>query len=392
VVAVLATGALGAAGGTAVAQPSGSSPAFNSLTAGQAHMDWMSSLPDSASLAALSVPGTHDTLAIHGGLAPWAYEAQEDHGDSAGTLDAQFASGIRAVDIRVRVVNDGTAFAIHHTDVYQHANFDDVLAHAKRFLTAHPGETILMSLSGECDANSSEGGSGISSVGHCADDPASTRQSDRIHIFRDYLARYPGLFYAPTVSGGSAATMPSLGQVRGHIVLGAFKGPRGGIYAGYGLTQLTAGYQDSYTENDWSECDTAQKWDEARANISAASADSSAWMYTTYLSANCAPLGPGPATMAGGGLFTTGVNERALDDLGSGGAAELNRTGVVMMDYPGSGLISAIINHNYPQISVVSLRAHANGEIVTAENQGKSYLIANRTAIGLWEEFDLVQD
>ncbi len=40
----------------------------------------------------------------------------------------------------------------------------------------------------------------------------------------------------------------------------------------------------------------------------------------------------------------------------------------------------------------VSLRAHANGDIVTAENAGASALIANRTAIGTWEEFDLINN
>ncbi|HEY1484996.1 MAG TPA: hypothetical protein VGF84_02765, partial [Micromonosporaceae bacterium] len=37
----------------------------------------------------------------------------------------------------------------------------------------------------------------------------------------------------------------------------------------------------------------------------------------------------------------------------------------------------------------VSLRAHANAEVVTADNGGASPLINNRTAIGPWEEFDL---
>jgi len=40
----------------------------------------------------------------------------------------------------------------------------------------------------------------------------------------------------------------------------------------------------------------------------------------------------------------------------------------------------------------ISLRAHANGDIVTADNTGASPLIANRTAIGSWEEFDLIHD
>ncbi|MEE4542631.1 hypothetical protein V2S66_11715 [Streptomyces sp. V4-01] len=40
--------------------------------------------------------------------------------------------------------------------------------------------------------------------------------------------------------------------------------------------------------------------------------------------------------------------------------------------------------------TVVSLRAHANGDYVTADNAGASPLIANRTAIGQWEQFDLI--
>ena len=40
----------------------------------------------------------------------------------------------------------------------------------------------------------------------------------------------------------------------------------------------------------------------------------------------------------------------------------------------------------------VSLRAYNNQHIVTADNAGASPLIANRTAIGPWEEFDLVYD
>jgi hypothetical protein len=42
--------------------------------------------------------------------------------------------------------------------------------------------------------------------------------------------------------------------------------------------------------------------------------------------------------------------------------------------------------------TVISLRAHANGDIVTADNAGASPLIANRTTIGPWEEFDLIQN
>ena len=41
---------------------------------------------------------------------------------------------------------------------------------------------------------------------------------------------------------------------------------------------------------------------------------------------------------------------------------------------------------------VISLKAHANSDYVTADDSGASPLIANRTAIGPWEEFDLITD
>ena len=45
-----------------------------------------------------------------------------------------------------------------------------------------------------------------------------------------------------------------------------------------------------------------------------------------------------------------------------------------------------------PPSSVVSLRAMADNDYVTAENAGTSPLIANRTAIGGWEQFDLINN
>ena len=43
-----------------------------------------------------------------------------------------------------------------------------------------------------------------------------------------------------------------------------------------------------------------------------------------------------------------------------------------------------------PRPAPISLRARANSRYVCAENAGASPLIANRTAIGPWEQFDLV--
>ena len=45
-----------------------------------------------------------------------------------------------------------------------------------------------------------------------------------------------------------------------------------------------------------------------------------------------------------------------------------------------------------PPTGVIALRAHANSKYVCADNAGASALIANRTAIGGWETFKLVQN
>lgn len=338
---IIAASGLLAWSAPASAQPTTWSSSFNNLTA-QTRTDWMSQVPDSTSLADMSIPGTHDTLAIEPGLLAADFETQENQGTSAATLTTQLDAGIRAIDIRVRVVSG--AFVIHHTDVYEDTNFDDVLTKAKDFLAAHPTETILMHLHGECDADTTEGGSGSSSVGHCADVPSDTTEADRIAIFESYLARYPGLFYAPTVTGTSTADMPTLGEARGHIVLTDFTGPLGEIYAGWGLTSMTDSTWSNRIENDWTECDLATKFAEARATIDTASTDASSQdMYTSYLSANCSPLGADPAQMAGGYDGGTGENQLLLDYLNAG---SVSRTGVIMMDFPGYAVVTAIINLN----------------------------------------------
>jgi hypothetical protein len=65
------------------------------------HPDWMGLLPDGANLAALSIPGTHDTMAW--GVTPVANTQDSD-------LSEQLNSGIRALDIR--------AEARHYIEVY----------------------------------------------------------------------------------------------------------------------------------------------------------------------------------------------------------------------------------------------------------------------------------
>ena len=113
---------------------------FGSLqTSSPGNIDWMGRLADGHSLARLSVPGTHESISLCGatvraqeceGISTDFTKTQEKWGFSAETLTVQYLSGIRSIDVRVRVNRDadGLALTVHHGPYYQHANFADVLA------------------------------------------------------------------------------------------------------------------------------------------------------------------------------------------------------------------------------------------------------------------------
>jgi hypothetical protein len=297
--------------------------------------DWMRALPDAAGLAALSVPGTHETMSIHGGA--WT-QTQEDFGDGGNTLAAQLTAGIRMIDIRARV-NTGNTFTIHHGGTYQNANFDDVLTKLADFLGAHPGEAVVLRLKQECTGE----------LGSCTD---ATGQSSFPDIFDAYAARHPSLFWAPSVTRATAAAMPTLGAIRGKVVLAVMNGPRGGRFANYGLAQFT-GWNDgssTYVQDAYNVPNIgaiATKRDQVRRFLDATGAGDATAMYVNFTSG--ASIFATPAQVAGGALGVQGVNPFLLTYLNEGPEIHtpVRRTGAVLLDFPGGELINKIISFNH---------------------------------------------
>ncbi|KAG5264390.1 hypothetical protein AALO_G00253270 [Alosa alosa] len=96
---------------------------------------WMADIPSSRPLSEVTMPGTHNTMALYGGgLA----ECQ------SWSLAQQLHAGVRFLDVRVRHV--GGNLTIHHGISYQYAHFGDVLQGVDAFLKEHPSETVLMRL------------------------------------------------------------------------------------------------------------------------------------------------------------------------------------------------------------------------------------------------------
>jgi hypothetical protein len=292
--------------------------------------DWMRSVPDATGLAAMSIPGTHETMAIHGGDLT---QTQEDFGDSGATLAAQLDAGIRMIDIRARV-NTGNTFTIHHGFVYQNATFDDVLNVLGTFLAAHPGEAIVMRLKQECTGE----------FGSCTDVSGQKAFPD---IFDAYANQRGNLFWQPSVTRGTAAATPTLGEIRGKIVLAVLNGPHGGRFTDYGLAQF-ADWNDgssTYVQDNYNVPNTgaiATKRDQVRRFLDATNAGDPAKMYVNFASG--ASFFAQPQQVAGGAFGVQGVNPFLLTYLNEG--HDLHRTGVIMLDFPGGALIDKILSYD----------------------------------------------
>ncbi|MGW7312563.1 phosphatidylinositol-specific phospholipase C domain-containing protein [Streptomyces sp. NPDC054865] len=333
----IAVGSLVSATAPAAAAGSVKADAFRSLKNAPLQQDWMKGLDGGTSLARVSMPGTHDTLSIHGGHFA---QTQEDLGDSADTLTAQLDKGIRALDLRVRVT-ENEFFAIHHGAIYQNANFDDVLGKARTFLNQHPGETLVMRLKAECPIGSGGGATG------CTNDPSNVSAGVIAAIFDRYAKKYDGLFYKPSITRNSLTQTPTLAQARGKIVLGTFGVSDSTSSASYG----TLGFHDKLAD-DWKPKSADTKWNGVKANIDRASADTGNSWYVTYTSATSALAEPSPEEYAGGYMdnsggvvsYVTGQNQLLMNYLNSN--ATRGRIGIVMTDFPGWALIQNIIDRN----------------------------------------------
>jgi 1-phosphatidylinositol phosphodiesterase len=277
-------------------------------------------------LAQMSIPGTHDTLTYD---LP-AYTAAWDQNLS---LAMQLQAGIRAVDFRASHWND--TFAMYHGSVYLDMEFGEhALTPMVEFLDAHPTETILMRIMDNGDVG------------------GNTRTfAETFKAYRDN-PNYKPYFWMPPAPD---AAIPTLTQVRGKIVVLQNFTPLSGEQ--YGLPwndNPKIDIQDdsnvASSEYKWNysvgpQFDDAQNHEpDCAPPIGNAPDNTNCKLYINHTSA----AGIMPYHMAGGipAFGTRGVNDYTLEYLFE--RSGLRRTGVVMMDFPGAGLIDAIIAHNLP--------------------------------------------
>ncbi|KAG7271171.1 hypothetical protein CRUP_025486 [Coryphaenoides rupestris] len=250
---------------------------------------WMSGIPDSLPLSEVTMPGTHNTMALFGGPAAKC---------QSWNLTSQLRAGVRFLDIRLRHVKGN--LTLHHWIYSQKVHFGHVLRGVVDFLDEYLNETVLMRVKEE-----------LSKTNNIYD--AVVRYVHR-------YARWDMLWHS--------RLMPTMGQARGKlIVLQDFPGPDLGMR--YGSLDIA---DDWKVFTIWH---VPKKWQSVQQHLELAPVGNKAQLFLTFTSGNIHfPL-----------LVAKSINAKLYDYLGKKTGKD-QRFGVIAMDYPAAPVIQMIIDFN----------------------------------------------
>ncbi|XP_067305638.1 1-phosphatidylinositol phosphodiesterase-like [Pseudorasbora parva] len=99
-------------------------------------IEWMKALNNDTLISDITIPGTHDSLALTGGPAAKC---------QAWSLEEQLMNGIRYFDFRV----SGFRLKITHGPIFQSSSFPDALETITEFLSDYKSETVLVRIKPE---------------------------------------------------------------------------------------------------------------------------------------------------------------------------------------------------------------------------------------------------
>jgi hypothetical protein len=270
--------------------------------------NWMSYLSDDTLLRSISIPGTHDSAALHGGLAVQA---------NSLSITAQLKAGVRFLDIRTRRTKD--ALAIHHGAFFQHQMFGNVLEDVIAFLAQQPKEVIIMRVK--------------------ADEHGPEKNSqDFTTIWASYMARYGHIFATSTNANAR------LKDVRGRIFLlaNSFTDSAHGISYHDAIFDTQDLYKVYWLAGD------GINWEDEKAHLPGKKkvvnqyldkANSSDKWVRNYLSGS---TGMAPSDVA------RAVNGSAYKHIGINWGRR--NMGLVIMDFPGEKLLYRIIKSNFASV------------------------------------------
>ncbi|NIG52990.1 phosphatidylinositol-specific phospholipase C [Chitinophaga sp. Cy-1792] len=272
---------------------------------------WMNNLADNTSLTAITIPGTHDSGARFEPIGGTA-KCQDL------TIAQQLDAGTRFLDIRCRHIDN--AFAIHHGSIYQNMNFQDVINAAFTFLANNPSETIVMSVKEEYDPSN------------------NTRTFEQ--TFDTYTQQQPSKWYL-------GATVPTLGQVRGKIVLlrrfGASSTPKGidaTNWADNTTFSINNGNANLRVQDQYQVPDNNGKWNNINSLFTEAQSGNQSTLYINFSS--------GYKSLIFGIPSITTVSNAINPQLSSYFTSHTQgRFGILPMDFANADRNTLIINTNF---------------------------------------------
>jgi len=276
--------------------------------------NWMKYLNGEKLLSAITLPGTHDTVATKVGLCSVGCVCQYRK------ITQQLEGGVRFVDIRLRHIEN--IFTIHHGPIYLQTEFGKILTEVTNFLRQNNQETVVMSYQ-EAFADS------------CKDEKCTRTYRETL---KWYINMYSSYIYKNN-------TIPQLKDVRGKIVLLDFEGPSAGD--GFGIRSSVGFSKSSTVANDFepdcdpanfinggSKCDAYFKSLKDNMEKSKTKGSDDSRFYITYTSAN--KIG---TWLQGPFLYAKKFNYRVRDYL----KGQYGNYGAVVMDFIFKGITPEII-------------------------------------------------
>ena len=258
------------------------------------YSNWMSRLPNTMLLSRFSLPGTHDSCALHDGLSFGFAKCQ------TWKLGDQLKAGIRFIDIRCRHVRDN--LLIYHGIIDQRTTFKEVRDVCREFLKQHPSECIVMSVKEESTA---EGNSRSFS-----------------ETFADAIRDDGQLWYVNRKT-------PPLSSVRSRIVLVDRVGTLNGLK--WGEIELQDRFNATFE----------LKSKLMRSHFEKALNTSDARWFINFCS------GTLPRSLMTPRRYAVRSNEVALEFLRQLDRNASPRLGIIVMDFPGEELIERIVELNF---------------------------------------------
>jgi 1-phosphatidylinositol phosphodiesterase len=265
----------------------------------------MSTLDDSATLNSLTIPGTHDSGALHS-LADISGKCQ------TLSIEEQLKIGVRFLDVRLQLVDD--KLRVVHSFVDQMTDFEDSLACMAEFIRNNKSEFLIVSIKEDASAKNSE--------------------KDFAEALESMLLEYPEI--------STAQALPdTVGNARGKIHVAArYKNATIGTPCYDGWTDdATFALGDIYVQDNYCVFDTEEKLADVHRTYALAQKQTHVLVlnFTSCYLETCFP----PIYA---GLPAHDINcdvERAMAEYADG------PLGVLVCDFMTSELADAIIRRNF---------------------------------------------